>query len=80
MEQILDELKTEREKQKTMWDHDDSHTEETWSVIIMHELAHACFSPDGSESFRKQMIKVAAVAVAAIEAYDAVAPGIFYAA
>jgi hypothetical protein len=55
-----------------MWgnENDDSHSEESWSAIITHELGQACFHEDNSAKFRQQMVKVAAVAVAAIEAID----------
>lgn len=69
---IWTELRIEREKQKQLWGNgnDDSHSEECWSAIISHELGQACFHDDSSKKFRQQMVKVAAVAVAAIEAID----------
>lgn len=70
MDKILEEIKAEREKQKTMWRGDDTHSETDWSAIITHELGQACFIEDECKTFREQMIKVAAVAVAAIEAAD----------
>jgi hypothetical protein len=69
---ITTEIIAERAKQEQMWgnENDDAHSEEAWSAIITHELGQACFHEDNSATFRKQMIKVAAVAVAAIEAID----------
>ncbi|HVX01258.1 MAG TPA: hypothetical protein VHA52_12610 [Candidatus Babeliaceae bacterium] len=69
---ILNQIDTEREKQEKMWgnDNDDTHSEEMWDAIVVHELGQSCFHDDDSATFRKQMIKVAAVAVAAIESLD----------
>lgn len=68
---ILSEILKERAYQDAKWggsSHDDTETEENWQKYIT-EYANA----QGSSSdydFRKRMVKVAALAVAAIEAYD----------
>lgn len=70
---IYDEIKQERAKQDKIWGgsaNEDSHSEESWSAILTHELGQACFHDDDSAKFRQQMVKVASVAVAAIEAMD----------
>jgi hypothetical protein len=67
---IYDEIKAERAKQKNMWRMDSFHSHTDWSGIITHELGQAVFIADEERTFREQMVKIAAVAVAAIEAVD----------
>lgn len=58
----------EREKQDAEWggpDHDDEHTPLDWTSYIEKHAGKAL-----SQHFRQQMIRVAALAVAAIESYD----------
>ena len=69
-EKIIEEILAEREYQDNKWggpDHDDIHYNHDWGVYIIKHLGKAFGSP---LTFREQMIKVAALAVAAAEWYD----------
>src|SRR5690349_17719884 len=74
LERILSEIITERQCQDAMWgpDHDDAHSPADWAGILVRHLGLAM--GDGAsvdpERFRKQLVRVAAVAVAAVEAID----------
>lgn len=51
---------------------DDQHTPNDWCAILVRHLGLAC-NDEGiheAERYRRQMIRVAAVAVAAIESFD----------
>ena len=64
------EMLRERLAQDVKWGgegHDDTHTEEEWVSFIRKHNTRADL--DGYD-FREQMIKVAALAFAAIESYD----------
>lgn len=66
---IYDEIKNERIEQDKKWggaSHDDSHTPEEWSSFIRQRLAKSMTA----ERRRYQLVRVAALAVAAIEAHD----------
>jgi hypothetical protein len=65
---IYDEIQTERQRQDVKWggaSHDDTHIANDWANYIIDHAKAACVS-----DFRTEMIKVAALAVAAIEAAD----------
>lgn len=69
---IFDEIVWERTSQDKKWGgpaHDDTHLESDWCRYIAthNDLA---LENDSHGHFRKQMIRVAALAVAAIEWYD----------
>ena len=69
-EKIIEEILTEREYQDHKWggpDHDDTHCNHDWDNYITKYLDKAFASP---LTFREQMIKVAALAVAAAEWHD----------
>ena len=68
-EDILDEIKAERMEQDKQWggpSHDDHHTTTDWMRYITYQ-AQQSVNPN---EFRERMVKVAALAVAAIESYD----------
>ena len=68
--QIYKEVSAERLKQDQMWggdEHDDTHNMRDWGMFIVHELGQIFFYPPTYTIFRKQMVKVAALAIAAIE-------------
>lgn len=75
---IFAEVDAERQYQETKWgnDNDDKANLEDWVSWISHHSSRwfpGGFRPHTKETrtaFRKQMVKVAALAVAAIEAID----------
>jgi len=83
MTEVLAEICSERFKQDEKWGVQ-NHSAEKWMVILMEEVGEAC--KDALEAYphknpilkksealimwRKEMVQVAAVAVAAIECYD----------
>ena len=74
-QQILDAIFDERWKQDRQWggpDHDDGHRVNDWVALITRHagLAVEDGGDDDRSRFRRQMIRVAALAVAAIEAHD----------
>lgn len=75
---VYDEIKAERERQDQQWggtEHDREHPPDEWVMLIKAYLDKA---PTGSElahtnyadEYRKRLIQVAALAVAAVEAWD----------
>lgn len=81
MEQILQEVRKERERQKELAfggntdDFDKTNSQSDWVAYI---VAYAGRAPDKvyrnkrqEENFRNNMVKVAALALAAIESFDA---------
>lgn len=67
---IYAEIAGERAKQDHKWGgprHDDTHSKADWIIYIMKHLARAGMS-DGWPEFRWHMVRVAALAVASIEA------------
>ncbi len=83
-EGIWKEIKEERGRQDAQWggpDHDDTHALWNWIIYIrghnkaagklmLQERPVHDFAPAAVEQFRKQMVRVAALAVAAIESVD----------
>lgn len=70
-DEIYREVNLERSYQDDKWggpDHDDTETEESWQRYIT-EYANARDRAEGYD-FRKRMVKVAALAVAALESHD----------
>ena len=68
---ICHEVQLERERQYKKWGQQD-HDEDRWMVILMEEVgetARAIFEDDPA-NYREELVQVAAVAVAAIEAFD----------
>lgn len=76
MNDVLGEVVAERECQDKTWGVQD-HNEFVWLTILMEELGEASESAleDESSQYRQELVQVAAVAVAAIEAYDRKAEG-----
>lgn len=81
MEQILKEIARERKHQDEKWGgpkHDDIHHPYSWCVVITSYLSKSVgffITETGTEdsrykTFRFNMVKVAALALAAIEAVD----------
>ena len=69
---IYDEIKKERKEQDAKWGgpaHDDEHIPAEWRRFIIYH-ANLPFMVGEKEDFRYQMVRVAALAVAAIESID----------
>lgn len=68
---IYDELREEREYQDKKWGHafDDKNTINDWCSYITRYAGNAAFAETQSQA-RWQFLKVAALAIAAIEAFE----------
>ena|SRR5882724_12439815 len=69
---IFEEIRAEREVQDAKWGgptHDDKHTQLEWWTFIKHHSRRSIRGKK-TDSYRKQMIRVAALAIAAIQAFD----------
>lgn len=74
-ESVFDEIDFERMAQDAQWGgaaHDDGHTATEWVALLTRHLGLAVDDGTGAadERLRKQLVRVAALAVAAIEAQD----------
>ena len=71
MDEIFSEIKAERKFQDSKWGtaFDDKNTANDWTAYI-NEYNGYSSTPLNPELWRKRMIKVAAIAVAAIETFD----------
>lgn len=72
---IYDEIKAERTQQDAKYggpSHDDTHVTEDWTRYIHEHAARTVSSDD--EKVRRQLIRVAALAVAAVESMDRIGP------
>lgn len=70
MNKILQEIEDERSKQDAKWggpSHDDTHTVYEWGLFIHQQIQR--YDKERS-NFRSSMVRIAALAVAAIESYD----------
>lgn len=66
---VYEEIKQERARQDKEWGgprHDDTHSEFHWRDFIQEHVQRS----RSLGAYRRQMIRVAALAVAAIESYD----------
>ena len=69
----LKSVRVERAIQDDKWggeDHDDRHTSHDWVAIIIRHLGRAVMWPFDVDKFGEQMVRVAAIAVAAVEWAD----------
>lgn len=78
--EILSEVIAERQAQDAEHggpDYDDCHSPNDWCAILIRHLGLSC--SDRAETdfrrYRRQMVRVAALAVAAVEAHDRVCGG-----
>jgi len=72
-EEIMKEIFGERERQDRKWggeSHDDMHNGNDWIAYIIKQLGRAIINDASGQLFRAQMVKVASLAVAAIEWHD----------
>lgn len=70
---VLIEVFHERRRQDLRWggpEHDDGHGPHDWIAYIMRHAGRAVMWPWDRSTFRRQMIRVAALAVAAVEWCD----------
>lgn len=82
MATIYELIQAERKRQDEKWggpEHDDTHTAREWCELIHEPLAAASsaahdydktYTPSCREQYVKQMVRIAALAVAAIESAD----------
>lgn len=80
MEKIFEEIREERERQDAKWggpSHDDTHALEEWGNFIQDHLDKALEAPS-AEQERYQLIRIAALAVAAVETYNRCGVGPLY--
>ena len=70
---VFKEITKEREKQDKQWGgqvHDDTHNPSDWLVYMMKFMGRAAQYPFDAGIYRDCMIKIAALAVAAVESLD----------
>jgi hypothetical protein len=71
---VLDDVLRERDYQRGRWgtDHDTLHSKFEWVSIMVTWLGKAASSAIGGDSngFRKRMVQVSAISLAAIESVD----------
>lgn len=75
----IQEIQAEREAQKTKWSSakDDQWTPGEWAALVSHYATRTVFSDlrgINLEAFRADMVKVGALALAAVEAIDRKVP------
>ncbi len=67
---IFEEILWERKRQDEQWGgarNDEKNSRNDWVSYIVYQLGKSTY---GGEKFREAMVKVAALALAAIESYD----------
>ena len=70
---VYDEILRERNRQDRKWggpDHDDQHSPADWISYLAKHIGKAVAWPFDAALFHRQMVRVAALAVAAIEVLD----------
>lgn len=75
-EAVLSDIAVERLKQDVRWGgsgHDDTHGSHDWLAFILKHSGRAVTWPFNLATFRRQMVRVAALAIAAIEWSDRLA-------
>jgi len=73
IEAALEEVRIERAYQDRKWggpQHDDTHNSHDWIAYIVRYAGRAVMWPFNPHVFRRSMVKVAALAVAAIQWED----------
>lgn len=73
MSKLWEEIEIERKAQDEVWggpEHDDDLTVSDWIALVCKHAGKAFMFPFDGRKFRRQMIRVAAIAVAAIQSYD----------
>jgi hypothetical protein len=69
---VLEEIFTERQYQETKWgdSFDSKNTANDWVAYIVKYAGQSVTLPWNSDQFRTQLLKVAAICVAAVERID----------
>ncbi len=72
---ILSEVGEERARQDAEWgrDHDDGHTQSDWVALLTRHAGLAVndgVTTEDADRYRRQLVRVAALAVAAVESLD----------
>ena len=72
---VLRDVLDERRRQDAQWggpEHDDEHVASDWLTYIRHQADHAKVQArvDNPAGYRERLVKIAALAVAAIESHD----------
>lgn len=72
---VYQEIQDERSRQDVQWgghEHDDEHARHEWNGFIAHQMSAAATAvvQDDQSAWRERMIKIAALAVAAVESHD----------
>jgi len=70
---IIEDISAERVKQDEQWGgprYDDLHNSHDWVAMLTKHLGKAVMWPWDGEKFRQQMVRVAALSIAAIAWYD----------
>lgn len=72
---IFEDVEMERERQDKLWGgptNDDQHNRRDWLDFILHQVnqAETAATEDDGGRYRKQLMQIAALAVAGIESYD----------
>lgn len=73
MDRVIEQVRAERHRQDEKWGgppHDDEHSSQDWVAFIVRHLGRAVMWPFNGHQFRQAMIRVAALAVAAVEWHD----------
>lgn len=73
MDKILDEIRAERTRQDSQWGgrfHDDTEDANDWAAYIVNFIGKSIQWPLNLTTFRSNMVKVAALAVASVEWAD----------
>jgi quinol monooxygenase YgiN len=71
--EVYKDIIDERVRQDKQWggaDHDDEHLPRDWTMFIEQYTSEAWDKHDDPDAYRKAMVKVAALAIAAIESTD----------
>jgi hypothetical protein len=71
-ENIFNAIIDERHRQDEKWggpDHDDKHSYGDWIIYLVQHLAKASLAVS-RQRYRYQLVRIAALAVAAIESFD----------
>ena len=70
-EYVLQAIQDERDRQDVKWGAQRDLTQKTWLTILMEEVGEVAESilEGDPEVYRKELVQVAAVAVAALEGY-----------
>lgn len=71
-ERVIGDVLLERQYQDEEWggaEHDDTHTRQEWVTFLVEHLGRVA-GAESREQYRHQLVRVAALALAAIESND----------